>query len=235
MDSAGYSLQDYLGIANRRKWQMILPAVILLFISVPVIFMLPSVYQSKATILIEDQDIPRDLVRSTVTSYAAQRVHVITQRVMATQNLSKLIEEKNLYPDLRTMKPMSVLAEEMREDFSLELIEADVIDARSGQVGKATIAFSLSFKHRNPRTAQMIVNELVSLYLGENVRARQEKAAGAKEFLSKEANQLADRIQLLETNLADFKERNAGNLPEYLEINLQQLRRAQRRRLLYQL
>ena len=227
MEPGSYSLQDYLGIAKRRKWQMILPAALLLIVSVPVVFMLPSVYRSEATILIEDQDIPRDLVRSTVTSYAAQRVEVITQRVMATQNLTELINKMDLYPDLRTRTPMSVLAKDMREDFSLELIEADVIDGRSGQAKKATIAFKLTFDHRNPRIAQAVVNEFVSLYLAENVRARRQKAAGAKEFLTKETEHLGDRIDVHEANLANFKERNAGNLPEHLEINLQQLRRSE--------
>src|SRR5271154_1874113 len=49
---------------------------------------LPATYRSTATILIEQQEIPQELVRSVITSFADQRVQVISQRVMTTQNLS---------------------------------------------------------------------------------------------------------------------------------------------------
>src|ERR1700722_11555495 len=61
--------------------------------------LLPPTYQSQATILIEQQEIPQELVRSAITSFADQRIQVISQRVMTTQNLMWLIERYNLNPD----------------------------------------------------------------------------------------------------------------------------------------
>src|ERR1700690_1646612 len=52
----------------------------------------PPTYRTGATILIEQQEIPQDLVRSAISSFADQRVQVISQRVMTTQNLMSLIE-----------------------------------------------------------------------------------------------------------------------------------------------
>ena len=46
---------------------------------------LPAIYKSRAVILIEQQDIPQDLVRSLVTSYADQRIQVISQRCSPMQ------------------------------------------------------------------------------------------------------------------------------------------------------
>jgi uncharacterized protein involved in exopolysaccharide biosynthesis len=45
----------------------------------------PATYRSTGTILIEQQEIPEDFVRSAVSSYADQRVQVISQRVMTSQ------------------------------------------------------------------------------------------------------------------------------------------------------
>jgi succinoglycan biosynthesis transport protein ExoP len=78
-------------------------------LAVTVALVLPPTYTSGATILIEQQEIPQELVRSAVTSFADQRVQVISQRVMTTQNLLELIERYNLYPDIRTSKPREVL------------------------------------------------------------------------------------------------------------------------------
>src|ERR1700679_1896513 len=106
--------------------------------------LLPATYQAAATILIEQQEIPQELVRSAITSFADQRVQVISQRVMTTQNLLSLIDRYNLYPDTRLTKPREVLMQRMRDDIAMKMISADVIDPRSGHPTQATIAFTVS-------------------------------------------------------------------------------------------
>ena len=81
--------------------------------------LLPPTYRSTATILIEQQEIPQELVRSAITSFADQRVQVISQRVMTTQNLLTLIDRYHLYPDIRLSKPREILMQKMREDIAL--------------------------------------------------------------------------------------------------------------------
>ena len=55
-----------------------------------------------------------------MTSFADQRVQVISQRVMTTQNLLPLIERYNLYPDIRMSKPREVLLQRMRDDIAMK-------------------------------------------------------------------------------------------------------------------
>ena len=137
-------LGDYLTILGRRKKQLIIPAILILVASALLAFGLPSIYQSKATILIEQQEIPADLVRSTVTSYAGERIQMISQRVMTTDNLNKIIDSYGLYKDERKTTSISMLVEAMRKEINLEMISADVVDPRSGRLTTATIAFTLS-------------------------------------------------------------------------------------------
>src|SRR5271167_2129644 len=111
------------GILRHRR---ILVAVTLLMlaITVTVALLWPPTYVSGATILIEQQEIPQELVRSAVTSFADQRVQVISQRVMTTQNLLSLIERYNLYPDIRVNKPREILLQTMRDNIALKMISA---------------------------------------------------------------------------------------------------------------
>jgi len=44
---------------------------------------------------------PQELVRSTVTSYADERVQVISKRVMTTETLLGIIRRYDLYPEQR--------------------------------------------------------------------------------------------------------------------------------------
>ncbi|MCG7893382.1 MAG: lipopolysaccharide biosynthesis protein [Candidatus Thiodiazotropha taylori] len=219
---------DYVAILKRRKMQLIVPAALILLISICLAIGLPSVYRAEATILIEQQEIPSELVRSTVTSYAGERIQVISQRVMTTENLGNIIENYGLYKEKRNDTSISLLVDELREDIELEMISADVVDPRSGRPTTATIAFTLAFSSKIPRIAQKVTNELVSLYLDENLRQRTQSALETSSFLSAEAQRLNQEISELEISLAEFKEKNVNNLPELQQLNIQLMERNER-------
>ncbi|WP_369162971.1 GumC family protein [Candidatus Thiodiazotropha sp. LNASS1] len=219
---------DYFAILKRRKMQLIVPAAIIMLLSIGLALGLPSIYRAEATILIEQQEIPSELVRSTVTSYAGERIQVISQRVMTTANLGKIIDEYGLYADEREDTSITLLAEALQEDIELEMISADVVDPRSGRPTTATIAFTLAYSNEVPRITQKVTNELVSLYLGENLRQRTQSAFETSSFLSAEAERLNQEITELEASLADFKEKNVNNLPELQQLNIQLMERNER-------
>jgi uncharacterized protein involved in exopolysaccharide biosynthesis len=220
-DEEGLSLRDLIAAARRRWLQAVLIAAALLAVAVPVALLWPPVYRSTATILIEEQEIPRDLVRSTVTSYADERIQVIGQQVMSRGTLMELIDRFNLYARERKYTTNEDLLERMRRDIRVQTVSADITDRRSGMRTAATIAFKLSFDDRDPATAQKVANELVTMYLNENLKTRREKADETSAFLSEEAKRLGDRISGLESQIAQFKEKNAGRLPELMQVNEQ--------------
>lgn len=187
MDQTTKGLQDYIAIFRRRTWEAVIPFAALLLVTMVVALILPPVYRSSATILIEEPDVPRELVTSTITSFADQRLQIINQRVMATQNLLDIVRKYDLYADKRRDLPLSEVIEDMREDIGMQLVSAEVRDPKSGGPTKATIAFKVSFDHGRPETAQRVANEVVSLYLSENLRERQEKATETAAFLEGEA------------------------------------------------
>src|SRR6516165_5458123 len=117
----------------RRRHLFLIVAGTLSALTIALALLWPPTYRTGATILIEQQEIPQELVRSAITSFADQRVQVISQRVMTTQNLMTLIDRYNLYPDIRDSKPREVLLQRMRSDIGMHMISADVIDPRSGR------------------------------------------------------------------------------------------------------
>ncbi|MES9980316.1 MAG: lipopolysaccharide biosynthesis protein, partial [Candidatus Thiodiazotropha sp. 6PLUC5] len=219
---------DYLAILKRRRMQLIAPAAIILLLSIVLAVGLPSVYRAEATILIEQQEIPTELVRSTVTSYAGERIHVISQRVMTTENLVKIIDDYGLYKEERDSTSVTLLAKELNEDIELEMVSADVVDPRSGRPTTATIAFKLAFSNKDPRVAQKVTNELVSLYLDANMKRRTQSALETSNFLGAEADKLNQQIADLEMQLATFKEKHVSNLPELQQLNIQLMERNER-------
>ncbi len=220
-------IQDYIQILKRHKNSMMITAITLFLIAAIVAYVLPAVYKSTATILIEQQEIPQELVRSTVTSYADQRIQIISQRVMSTKNLKTIIDKYDLYIEERKRETFATVLQTMREDIQLEMISADVVDPRSGRPTQATIAFSLSFSSESPKLAQRVANELVSIYLNENLKYRTDAASETSDFLRIEAKKLAASITEVEVKLAEFKKINAGNLPELQQMNMRLMDRTE--------
>lgn len=222
------SLGDYLAGFKRRLKPMLITAAVVLFITVLAVMFWPPTYSSSATILIEEQEIPQDMVRSTITSYATQQIEVIRQRALTLQNIMGLVEQYELYDeDELARTPQMEIVEEFIEATSLELLNASVIDPRTGRPAEATIAFTLEFEASSPRKSLNVTNELVNLFLNENLRNRSAKASSTAEFLRREANNLSEEVITLETNIANFKAGNQAALPESFQINLQNLTRYQ--------
>ncbi len=211
----------------RRRHTFLIVAAISALLTILLAALLPSTYRSTATILIEQQEIPQELVRSVITSFADQRVQVISQRVMTTQNLLTLIERYDLYPDVRRKEPREVLLEKMRADIGLRMISADVIDPRSGRPTQATIAFAVSYQSHSPDLALKVANDLTSLYLNENLTSRAQLGAQTETFFAEEAKRQAAHIADLDKDLTAFKEKHNKDLPDLTQLNLQTMERTE--------
>jgi uncharacterized protein involved in exopolysaccharide biosynthesis len=228
MEQRPKDLHDYMEFLKRRKKHLLIPFVCIILLGAAVALLLPPIYKSTATILIEGQQIPTDFVRTTVTSFAEERIQIITQRIMSRMRLLEIINQFNLYSDLRDKRTTEEIVDIMRDDIELETISADVIDTRTGRPTQATIAFSLSYQWKKPDIVQQVANVLASLYLQENLKTRENQARSTAGFLEEELKSLQARLEDLEKKIAGFKERHLADLPELMQLNLQTLSRIER-------
>ena len=220
------SSSPLLAIRRRRRPLLLVTVGVLLLAALAAMFWPPR-YSATGTILIEQQELPSELVRATISSYASQRVQVISQRVMTTENLMNIIQRYGLYAKLRKRRPREEIIKEMRRDTTLQMISADVIDPRDGRPTKATIAFSITFSSPSAELASKVANELVSLYLQQNIETRQQSSRDAAVFLTGESARLDKDIKELQARIADFKEKHADELPELTQLNMQKMTRVE--------
>lgn len=214
IDEKEIGLADIIGALKRRAKLLAIVTLVVFLAGIALALLLPSIFRSQAIILIEKQEIPTDLVRSTVTSFADQRIQVISQRVMSSANLTRIIEQYDLYTEDKTREPREVILDRMRSKIALEMISADVVDPRSGRPTEATIAFSLAFEDRSAQKSQRVVNELVTLFLNENLQSRKDSATETTSFLNDEAERLRILARELEEKIATFKDENSNSRPE---------------------
>jgi polysaccharide biosynthesis transport protein len=222
MDDYQLTLVDYFAIVRRRAWLIIGSFFGMLVVGVAVTLLLPSIYRATGSILIESQQIPTDLVQATVTSYADERIEVIKQRVMTRDNLLRIIRKYNLFADAGPTFTPSDQIDEMRKTISVDLVNANL---RSDRRGAGTIAFSLSFEHKRPEVAQAVANDLVTLFLEENVKQRTQRATQTTEFLTQEADKLKKDLNELESQIATYKQQNGKGLPENVAFGLAAMQR----------
>jgi len=222
------TFSDYLALLRRRRTLILGAGIALLATSVALAFLLPAVYRSTATILIEEQEIPPDLVRSAIATYADQRIETIKQQVLSRATLWRIVEQYELYKSLRQRSPTEEVLTRFTKDIQIEVMNVKVIDKRTQNPTQATIAFTLAYDGESPALAQKVANELTSLFLNENLKTRERHAQETTTFLKRESENLARHILELEEKISIVKQRAAGALPELVQLNMQLMNQAER-------
>ena len=222
------TLPDYLVLLRRRRTLILVVCAALMAASAALAFLLPAVYRSTATILIEEQEIPPDLVRSAIATYADQRIETIKQQVLSRATLWRIVEQYGLYEKLRKRSPTEEVLERFTKDIQIDVLNVKVVDKRTQNPTQATIAFTLAYDGETPVSAQKVAHELTSLFLAENLKSRERHAQETTAFLKREAENLDKHIQELEGMLATVKHKADGALPELMQLNMQLMNQTQR-------
>jgi polysaccharide chain length determinant protein (PEP-CTERM system associated) len=209
-------------VVRRRFHLALLPFLFVVVGGTSLAVFLPSLWTAKATILVDRQKIPESFVKSTITTDVEAQLLGLSQEIMSSGQLMKIIEAHNLYPDIRRTRSADEVVERMRRNIRIE-VQNDDRDRRNPR----TVGFSVLYTTTTPQAAMTIANELAALYVNEDVRYREKHAVSASEFLDTQLKDVRERLQNQERRVAEFKERNMGELPEQREANLRTLDRLQ--------
>jgi polysaccharide biosynthesis transport protein len=229
MPNSSEDFGQYVAILKNRKKLFIIPAALVLVVATLFAFLWPATYESSSTILIEEQQIPQEFVRSTVTGFADQRIQSLTQQILSRVKLWEIIQQFNLYPKQREKLTREEILEQMRDDIKLATISAEVSEGtkrkRRSADSDVTIAFSISYRGESPGMVQKVAGTLASLYLEQNLKTREAQAQSTTKFLEAELKELQERIQKLGGQITAFKEGHEGLLPEQQPFNREQVAR----------
>ncbi len=177
-----------------------------------IVYLLPEEYVATAKILVESQQIPDELARSTVTANASERVQIIEQRLMTRNNLLVIAREFNLYrKDTRQLSPSEIVFE-MRNSAKIKQI-ADGSNRKNIQ----SIAFTIAFSYRNPVVSARVANRFVELILEQNIQTRKNRASETRRFFERQLQANRQALAGIETRIVDFKNKNSESLPDSLD------------------
>lgn len=219
-EAQGLGIDDLVSVVKRRAWIVVLAFLLLTPVAVGVAYILPPVYSASARILIESQQIPDELARSTVTASAAERLELIKQRLLTRQNLITIIEKLSLYSDFEEMS-LAAKIDRLRKATSFESTSFDASPYRRGPPGVS--AFTITVEAHQPVLTSQAANEFVTMVLDLNIRQRSERASETVAFFSQEVQRLSASIIATERDIVAFKNENADSLPESLSFRRDEL------------
>lgn len=198
----------------QRRWLVVVPFVLLSIAGVAAALLWPTTYRSSAVLVVESQDLPRDIVSSPVTDLIDQRIAKIREQILSRGDLIEVIQQVGLYEDERRTKAMSEIVKNMRESTKVQALNADIGANNSGNYGNkdAVIAFSLSFDYKDPVKAQLVMQNFTDRFLDMNASKIAEQAATAVSFLSAQAADLKKQVAAAEQEITTFKARNGSAL-----------------------
>ena len=178
-----------LDIWRRRKWLAIFIFAVVFTAVTSVAMFLPNVYQSTATILVERQQVPESFVQATVTSGVELRLQAIAQQVMSRSRLEGLINRFGLYADGQQQVPLEQVIETVRKNILL-----DQKRQSNNSKGDPIVAFTISYKGKNPQQVAQVTNTIASFYIDENLKVRGQQAAGTAEFLGTQLTEVRQKL-----------------------------------------
>jgi protein tyrosine kinase modulator len=211
------NLRDYWEMAVRRRWVILLPLFLCWILVWTASWFIPSVYTSDALILVEQQKIPESYVVPNVTMSLQDRLQGMTEQVLSRTRLQAAIDGHHLYQDRRLWNRLlsgETPVQRMRRDIKIEPV-------KSASHAQELTAFRIYYSASSPQLAQQINNELVSLFVQEDLKTQQQFSQETTAFLQSELADAKVKLEEQEAKVRAFKTQHFEDLPSQAQTNVQ--------------
>lgn len=203
----------------QRRWFVILPVMVATIAGLVTAFLMHPVYESSATVLIESQQVPDDLISalsggggSQVSDMIGQRIARARERVLSRQDLIRLIRTYSLYPREQRTLPLSKIVDKMRDDTTIQAVDNGIATGGAPSrknLGLAnTIAITVAYQYENPVKAQLVAQQFVDHFLEADASTQVSQATDTVNFLTEQANQIQTQIAQLEQRSTQIRAQN---------------------------
>lgn len=198
------TMEDYVGILRRRWWIVLIPAVLGPIIGYGASLFVPEKYTSQTLVLVEQQKIPERIIPPLVVEELAHTLGTMQEKILSRARLEPIVKEHKLFSEESDKLPMEDLVGRMRTAVKVAPV-ASMGGRESGVPG-----FTISFTYKEPRTAQLVCNQITSMFIDENVKAMGDKAQGTADFIESQLQEAKRKLDEQDQKLADFKRRHLG-------------------------
>jgi len=216
-EGQGIQLQDYWNILLRRKWYLIIPALLgLIGGGIALQYFLPKSFQASALIMVEPPAVSTDVVRPIERSTSEGRLKFLEQEFMSRKFLEPVLREFDLYgASGASPEKIDGLVREFRSHID--------VDTSKGGWGsdRDIVSFKVSFDGPDPQQVMEVTNRIAELFIAYHQNTVSVQVEGTTGFLESELSDLRMTLEKQEAAIAAFRKEHMGALPEQLSSNLQ--------------
>lgn len=197
---------EYARMLWRRKFYVLVPTIIIAITLAYVVKQLADVYKSETLILVEQAKLDSKVGITPTQVDISSRLGTIRNMVTSRTELKGIIEQFDLYRDLRTLNiPEEEILNEMRKR----------IDVQVRNTGAGANAFTISFKGPDPQIVQLVTADLARRFIDANM---DKMVIENRRLMDSLENRLVERKKQLE-GIESERARMQAEHPEAFEGN----------------
>ncbi len=220
-----FDFEDYVDIVRRNLKWIIAPAFAGLVLSTVIAFWIDNTYVSQAKIRLVPQQINESLVQTATSQQLADHVNAMAESIESRSTLANIINTYGLYKRELKTEPIEDVINQMRTS-DIKIAPASGIANLSE---KNLPGMQVSFSYRDRYLAQKVCADLVSRFMNEHTADTMTNERSTNEFLNDEFGQAKRELDALDQKLTDFRKRNAGRLPEQMQMNVSEMNALEQR------
>jgi len=210
-------VEDYIDIVRRHKGWIFGPFLLAVVASVVGVYLWPDSYVSQAVVKIVPQQVPENMVQSSINQQMYDRINSMEQEILSRTTLTTIINTFGLYPRERAREPIEDVIDQMKKQISIIPV------APAGSTNRTVPAFVVQFSYENRYLAQRVVQDLVGKFIDVNIRNRSNATFQTTQFMKDELDEAKKELDGVEAKLAEFRTQNNGRLPDQADSNMRQL------------
>lgn len=216
-----FDFEDYIDILRRNVRWIIAPAFAGLVLATVIAFLLPDTFMSQALVRIVPQQINPNMVQRVTNQDLADRISAMAQTIESRDNLTSIINRYGLYKKELKGEPMEDVVNEMKK----------AIDIRptAGVAGGSMPALQITFKYSNREMAQKVCADLLTTLINEGEQGTFQAQNAAHQYFAAELKNAQHDLNEIEQKLTDYRMKNAGRLPDEIQMNMNQVNNLQSR------
>jgi polysaccharide chain length determinant protein (PEP-CTERM system associated) len=204
----------------KRKWIIVALLVVVAAGGAIYVNRLPPEYEAYALVVIDSQQIPDRYVPSIVNQALQDRMANLTQQILASTRVQKIMDTYRLYSTDRNNMSPEELQEKFRRAVRISLVHG-IVEAQQRKFVRSAAndrrppdAFQVAFRDSDPNAAALVAQQLANAYVEENLKLRETHAAGTSDFLDQQLESLKRTLDEQDKMVTEFKLRHNGELPQ---------------------
>jgi len=209
------SVEDWLKILRRRRWEIILPAILGALVGLIASLGLPRQYTSHTTVLVEEPVVPDSYVKPVVSDDLNQRLASMQGQILSRTRLQSLVEQFRLYPSDMGKVPMEVLVGRLRKS-----IKVTPLSTMPGTLSRSLPGFNVDVTLGGAKLAEQVCSQITSMFMQQNIQFREAQSEDTTKFLAQQLAEAKAKLDEQDAKLADFQSHFMGEQPSDEQTNL---------------